>query len=162
MTANDILDIFQIFILAYGTKFTMPGKETADLWLEIFKNCKLELLKEAVNNCIRKCVFPPVIAEVWQEYETVKVQKEKEIRELQEWWEIAKSIYPDSLCDKLAGQYVYYAILQIESHDERMRYLQHISHEVHKTVDNTEPNELPMLSDLVEKIMWGGENESKG
>ena len=42
---SDIENIFNQFVAAYGSKFSLPTKETVELWVDIFKDCKQELIE---------------------------------------------------------------------------------------------------------------------
>jgi hypothetical protein len=152
---SDIENIFNQFVAAYGSKFSLPTKETVELWVDIFKDCKQETFNKAVMECIKKCAFPPAISDVWQAYSALYDKEEDNLIQLKQWWEVMKGVYPADMRDPLAGQYLFYAVDQLEGQDEKMAFMQNVSHEVHKYVENHDVNELPYLSTCIREVIWG-------
>lgn len=151
---NDIQKIFHRFAAAYGNKLNAPTKETISEWVKAFEECNAAIVDEAASECIKKYAFPPAISEMYQEYTKLDEQRRKENQELRDVWSVAKSMYPTSLVDDKAAKYIFCAIKQIKTHEDRLDYMQYVSRCVNRIVRESDGN-LPLLSECLEEVLWG-------
>ena len=114
VTKNDIIDMFRKFKSAYDARYTMPKMDTVDIWYECLKDCCDEFLNQATVECVKDCEFPPTIAHIFKAHERIREKWEKERLELQDWWEVAKGIYPKDLKDDEAPKILFEKIKKID------------------------------------------------
>ena len=159
VTKNDIIDMFRKFKSAYDARYTMPKMDTVDIWYECLKDCCDEFLNQATVECVKDCEFPPTIAHIFKAHERIREKWEKERLELQDWWEVAKGIYPKDLKDDEAPKILFEKIKKIDNHEERLFFLQALSRYVHKLVEEIDADELPLLSECVKRVIADYEQE---
>lgn len=152
VTKNDILSMFDKFGMAYGSKFNAPKKGTVEVWYDCLKGCCDEFIEQAAVECMKECEFPPTIAHIYKAHERIREQWEKERRELREWWDNAKSYYPDELKDAEAPELLFEAVQKLKTHDARIRLVQDLSSLVFNLVRSAEADDLPPMSECVKEV----------
>ena len=84
MNKAEFSQLMKEISVSYGEKKFPLSNDIMDIWFKYFEECVYELLLEVIENHIKKNNFPPAISDLYQEYRSLKRERDKEKAEEEE------------------------------------------------------------------------------
>ena len=156
MTKMEVKAMLKALSALYPS-YEMPTDQIAiSIWTNTFAGKKNEWAILALKRAASKCKYPPTMAEILEEYTAIESRVEAVYQQRKNMWDLIVRDYPDWYTDEEEATEVINKALKRVKPREWGIYLQWISKQIDvefKKYENREIDALPMLSDLIRKLV---------